>query len=71
MIANPVLPILSGSVVFLFDGLLLLSGTTRALPHRMKWLNGLLPLGIIELSHFLAGLVGIALLMLARGLQLV
>jgi phosphatidylglycerol lysyltransferase len=70
MIANPVIPLLSGAVVFFSGCLLLLSGTTRALPDRMEWLNAFLPLGILEASHFLAGLAGISLLLLARGLQL-
>jgi phosphatidylglycerol lysyltransferase len=70
LITNPVMPLLSGSAVFLSGVLLLLSGTTRSLPHRMEWLNGLLPLGILEASHFAAGLVGVSLLLLARGLQL-
>ncbi|MEO7426564.1 MAG: lysylphosphatidylglycerol synthase domain-containing protein, partial [Fibrobacteria bacterium] len=69
-IADPVIPLLSGALVFLCGVVLLISGSTRALPQRMEWLNAMLPLGVLEASHFLAGLTGISLLMLARGLQL-
>jgi phosphatidylglycerol lysyltransferase len=48
---------------------LLFSGATPALPHRLAWLGKALPLAVLELSHFLASLVGAALLLLARGLQ--
>src|SRR6202795_3140487 len=35
----------------------------------MHWLKNLLPLPVIEFSHFFGSLVGVTLLLLARGLQ--
>src|SRR6185295_11418673 len=48
---------------------LLLSGAMPGVSARLASLNAHLPLGFIEISHFLASLVGIGLLFLARGLQ--
>ena len=49
--------------------MLVVSGTTPAIHSRLAWLNNFLPLPVIELSHFLGSVVGLALLILARGLQ--
>jgi phosphatidylglycerol lysyltransferase len=38
-------------------------------PGRLHWLYEILPLPVIELSHFLGSLIGLCLLLLARGLQ--
>lgn len=54
---------------FLCGALLLFSGTTPAVHSRLAWLNNFFPLPLIELSHFLGSVVGVALLILARGLQ--
>lgn len=64
-LAPPVL----GFATFLAGLLLLLSGATPAAPSRLAFLRGVLPLPLLEASHFLASLVGAALLLLARGLQ--
>jgi phosphatidylglycerol lysyltransferase len=48
---------------------LLLSGATPALPHRLAWLSRVVPLPVLEASHFLASVVGAALLVLARSLS--
>lgn len=53
---------LAGGVV------LLLSGATAAVPARIAWLERLLPLPVVEMSHFLGSLAGVGLLFLARGL---
>ena len=53
----------AGGVILLF------SGATPPLASRFSWLNELLPLPVIEASHFLASLAGVGLLVLARGLQ--
>jgi phosphatidylglycerol lysyltransferase len=54
-----------------FSGIVLLvSGATPASGIRLAWLGRLLPVGMLELSHFLASLCGVGLLFLARGLQL-
>jgi phosphatidylglycerol lysyltransferase len=47
---------------------LLFSGATRSVLSRLAWLNLLLPLPVIEASHFLASAVGVLLLFVARGL---
>lgn len=39
-----------------------------AAPGRLERLESLLPLGVIEASHFTASLVGVALLILSQGL---
>jgi phosphatidylglycerol lysyltransferase len=65
VIAVPLLTVLTlaGGVV------LLLSGATAAVPARLAWLDRFLPLPILETSHFLGSVVGIALIFLARGIQ--
>lgn len=47
---------------------LLFSGATPALAGRLEGLRLLVPLPVVELSHFLASLAGVALLLLAQGL---
>ena len=54
---------------FLGGAVLVVSGATPAIHSRLAWLNTFLPLPVIELSHFLGSVVGLALLILARGLQ--
>lgn len=54
---------------FLGGAILLFSGATPAIHSRLAWLNHFLPLPLIELSHFLGSVVGVTLLLLARGLQ--
>ncbi len=55
--------------VFLAGAILLFSGATPAAEGRMALVRRLLPLPVVELSHFLGSLIGVLLLMLARGLQ--
>jgi len=47
---------------------LLLSGATPAAPGRLSWLSTLLPLGVVELSHFVGSLLGAGLLLVSQGL---
>jgi len=57
------------AVLVFFAGLvLLLSGATPAAAGRLEWLHRVLPLGIIEASHFLASVAGAVLLVLSQGL---
>ena len=49
--------------------LLLLSGATPGMPGRLQTLSRVLPLPIIEVSHFAGSLIGVVLLLLARALQ--
>ena len=59
--------VLSGAV-FLTGVILLLSGATPPLASRLAWLGEILPLGVIELSHFIGSLAGVGLLVLAWAL---
>jgi len=49
--------------------ILLVSGATPSAPGRLALLERLLPLPMLELSHFLGSIVGVGLLLLARTLQ--
>ena len=53
---------------FLSGVVLLASGATPAAAGRLSLLNRMLPLGLIELSHFAGSVVGAALLRLSQGL---
>lgn len=53
---------------FLAGLVLLFSGATPAEPGRLAALGRVLPLGVIETSHFLASVVGTGLLVLSQGL---
>ena len=53
---------------FLAGVVLLFSGATPAAEGRLALLDRLLPLGIIEASHFLGSIAGAALLLLSQGL---
>ena len=55
--------------IFVGGAILLLSGATPAVDTRLTWLKNFLPLPVLELSHFFASLAGVAILILARGLQ--
>lgn len=58
------------SITSLVGGaILLFSGATPAVNIRMMWLRNLLPLSVMEISHFLGSLVGVLLLLLSWGLQ--
>ena len=48
---------------------LLASGATPAVPERLAWLDRFLPLPLLEVSHFVGSLAGVALLFLANGLR--
>lgn len=54
---------------FLAGAGLLFSGATPAAPGRLAWLDTLLPLGVIEASHFLGSIVGAGLLLVSQGLS--
>jgi phosphatidylglycerol lysyltransferase len=67
--AKAIAPHFFSATAFLSGVVLLFSGATPSIHGRMAWLDRFLPLPVIELSHFLGSLVGVALLLLARGLQ--
>lgn len=64
-----VAPRVLAATTFVGGILLLASGATPAISGRMAWVRDLLPLPVMEISHFLGSLAGAGLLLLARGLQ--
>ena len=62
-------PNLLAFTTFAGGAILLLSGATPDAPARLEVLQDLLPLPVLEASHFLASLAGVGLLILARGIQ--
>lgn len=66
-------PVLTPQVLavstFISGAVLLCSGATPALHSRLTWLKDVVPLPVIEVSHFLGSVAGVGLLLLARGLQ--
>ena len=61
-------PLMLAVAVFLAGAVLLLSGATPAMDQRMSFLSDFLPLSVLELSHLAGSAIGVALLILARGL---
>ncbi|GKT07059.1 bifunctional lysylphosphatidylglycerol flippase/synthetase MprF [Desulforhabdus sp. TSK] len=55
---------------FIAGAILVFSGATPAVGWRLELLRYLIPLPLVELSHFLGSIIGILLLVLGRGLQL-
>ncbi len=68
-IVSFLLPHFLAVTTFLGGVVLLFSGATPTIHGRLTWLNQFLPLTVIEVTHFLSGLTGAALLILARGIQ--
>lgn len=64
-----VVPRVLALTTFLAGTILLFSGATPAVGDRLGWLRDVLPLPVLELSHFFGSLAGVGLLILARGLQ--
>ena len=56
-------------LTFVAGTMLLLSGATPTLMHRVAILRTVVPLSVVEASHFLGSLAGLLLLVLARSLQ--
>ena len=67
-VTEQVTPRLLAAFTFIGGVMLLLSGATPAVPARLAWLETLFPLEVIEASHFLGSVVGVALLILSQGL---
>ena len=57
-------------MVFVAGATLLFSGAMPSTGWRMELLRHIFPLLVVELSHFLGSIIGVVLLLLARGLQL-
>ena len=64
----PIVPQVSGALVFLAGFLLLVSGATPTIDQRLSVLRDILPLVVLELSHLAGSVIGVALLILARAL---
>jgi phosphatidylglycerol lysyltransferase len=62
------LPYILGGAAFMAGVILLVSGATPPVHSRIRFLNDLLPLGIIEVSHFIGSLAGGALMILGWAL---
>lgn len=54
--------------IFIAGMILLYSGSTPTVAGRLAWLRAAVPLPIIEISHFIGSLTGVALVVLAWGL---
>ncbi|WP_321389115.1 bifunctional lysylphosphatidylglycerol flippase/synthetase MprF [uncultured Desulfuromusa sp.] len=63
------IPHLLAATTLTSGAVLLFSGVTPVAPGRLNGIKEVLSLPVIELSHFLSSLIGIGLLLLARGLQ--
>jgi phosphatidylglycerol lysyltransferase len=67
--APGIAPQLLAFTIFIGGAVLLFSGATPTLPGRVGFLRRIVPLPLVELSHFFGSIAGAALLVLARGLQ--
>ena len=63
------IPQILGLGTFFAGGILLFSGTMPGLSARISWLKEVLPLSILEFSHFMGSMAGMGLLILASGLR--
>ncbi len=63
------LPHIFALLALISGAVLLFSAATPAVEARLAWLEELLPLSLLEASHFVSSLVGMGLLLLARSLQ--
>jgi phosphatidylglycerol lysyltransferase len=62
-------PRLLALLMFLAGAILLFSGATPEVRDRLGWLRPVVPPAVIELSHFMASVLGVVLLLVARSLQ--
>ncbi|HZI40046.1 MAG TPA: phosphatidylglycerol lysyltransferase domain-containing protein, partial [Gemmatimonadaceae bacterium] len=67
--ASAVVPRMLAITTFLAGTILLFSGATPPIGHRLYWVNHFLPLPVVEAAHFFGSIAGIGLLLLARGIQ--
>jgi phosphatidylglycerol lysyltransferase len=68
-VLQPILPTAIGATTFLGGVILLFSGATPPAHGRIRMLTDVLPLGFVEFSHFIASMVGVALLILGWALR--
>src|SRR5689334_23001986 len=62
-------PMVSAILALATGVMLLVSGATPSDPERFQWLAAILPLWVIELSHFLSSILGLVLILLSFGLR--
>lgn len=62
-------PMVFAVVAFVAGVLLLFSGVTPAVPDRLQWLLNIIPPPVLDASHFLSSVAGMALILVARSLQ--
>ncbi|HEX5065113.1 MAG TPA: bifunctional lysylphosphatidylglycerol flippase/synthetase MprF [Myxococcota bacterium] len=67
--APELVPRVMALATFATGALLLVSGATPAAPGRMEAIDRVLPLPLVEISHFTASLLGVVLVLLARAIQ--
>ena len=63
------LPHLFALLTLISGAVLLFSTATPAIETRLKWLHHHILLSVLEIFHFMSSLIGMGLLLLARGLQ--
>jgi phosphatidylglycerol lysyltransferase len=68
-LGGAVVPRLLAVTTFLAGAILLFSGSTTPIGNRLYWVNHFLPLPVVEAAHFFGSIAGVALLLLARGIQ--
>ena len=68
-LGSAIVPRVLAGATFIAGVVLLVSGATPAVGSRLRFLDDLLPLAVIEGSHFIGSLIGLALLLLAMGLR--
>jgi phosphatidylglycerol lysyltransferase len=61
-------PQMLATFTFIAGVMLLFSGATPAVADRLRWLDRVLPLGVIEASHVTGSVAGAVLLLLSQGL---
>ena len=66
--SRAVAPRALAALTFLSGAVLLVSGATPAASGRLRLLEAMLPLGVIEMSHFVGSVAGAGLLVLSQGL---
>lgn len=67
--APMLLPQVFALLALVSGAVLLFSAATPAVETRLEWLHHRIPLTVLEISHFFSSLIGMGLLLLARGLQ--
>ena len=68
-LASALTPRLISVLTFAAGAVLLLSDLTPAADGRLQWVDQLVPLPLLEISHFAASLIGVGLLVLSHGLS--